>query len=153
MTAAGPDRIWSEQILKSSSSSNAALVCVLDNNPSPRGSTCEIQVSAGWKAKPFSRPDTILDYARHYNPQAAIRDFSGLRRHRSEVVGRLKQTSRATAIVFPVKVHRGNAARDVLGKNELLNSIEKQYARRLGGTGFERGVVFASRKLNHGCRY
>jgi FixJ family two-component response regulator len=58
-----------------STDSEPDTVCMLDDKPSALERTSQFLSFAGWRVRPFTHPDTFLQYARIYRPQAAIVDF------------------------------------------------------------------------------
>src|SRR6266576_2410775 len=105
--------------------SESISVCVLDDDPSQLETTNRVLSLAGWQTRPFTDPDTFLDYARNNSPDIAILDYGGPRARGLQIRARLRELSPATWTIVALKPHQ-NPARQMLPNRELVDLI-KQY--------------------------
>src|ERR1700746_1354001 len=104
--------------------SDSISICVLDNDSSTLRTTSQLLSSAGWPVRPFSHPDTFIDYVRTHRPKAAIVDFGGPRANGLEVAARVREVSPVTSVIISLKVHRAGAC-NLLSRNELVSLLEQ----------------------------
>ena len=98
-------------------------VCIIDDDPVTKQQTSELLESAGYRVRPFDRPDTFLKYARDYHPVAAIVDLGGSHAQGLKIRARLREVSPITSVIISLKIHRG--ARSMLRGNELVKMIKQ----------------------------
>ena len=104
-------------------------VCILDSNPLTTQRTSSLLKSAGYKVRPFNRPDTFLKYVREHHPPAAIVDWGGSHAQGLQIRSRLREVSPITAVILSLKIHRGRA-RSMLGGNQMIRMIKEVCAKR-----------------------
>jgi two-component system response regulator HydG len=94
---------------------NAAIICLLDDDPSVLKALARLLLSAGWHAEKFSDPLELLRYAQTYRTPLAVLDvvmplMSGL-----EVQSRLRELSPSTRVIILTGKH------DPLVRSTALN--------------------------------
>ena len=115
-------------------------VCILDSNPLTTQRTSSLLKSAGYKVRPFKRPDTFLKYARNHHPAAAVVDWGGSDAQGLQIRSRLREVSPVTAVILSLKIHQGGA-RSMLGGDQLIRMIKQVCATRLHRDFAEAGVL------------
>lgn len=98
-------------------------VCVIDDDPLTKQQTSDLLESAGYKVRPFDRPDTFLKYARDCHPVAAIVDLGGSHAEGLKIRARLREVSPITSVIISLKIHQG--VRSMLRGNELVKMIKQ----------------------------
>lgn len=101
-------------------------ICVLNEDSSQLETTNQVLSLAGWQTRPFTDPDTFLNYARTHSPDIAILDYPGPRARGVQIRARLREVSPATWTIIALKPHQKNLARRMLPDRELVDLI-KQY--------------------------
>lgn len=80
--------------------SNAFVVCLLDDDPSVLKGLGRLFSSAGMQAETFSDPQTLLDYARIHRPGVALVDVCMPQMSGLEVQSQLRNISPSTRVVI-----------------------------------------------------
>ena len=123
-------------------------ICLLDDDASQLEAKKRALSSAGWQTRPFSDPDSFLQYARTHSPDVAVLDFGPPRARSLRIRARLREVSPATWAIIALKPHR-NPARDVLSENELINLI-KQYVGTTKRRLFQKRFLSTKREVGLG---
>jgi hypothetical protein len=101
--------------------------------------------------RPFTQPDAFLEYARRHHPQVPVVDLGGALANGLSIAAQLRELSPRTHVIVSLKTHRGNAARDLLESNELLNLIEEQCIKTRGVHFFEQRCRVSNGKADLAC--
>jgi PleD family two-component response regulator len=131
------------------SNSDSITVCVLDDDPSQLEATNRVLSLAGCQTRPFTDPNTFLNYARTHSPDIAILDYGGPRARGLQIRARLREVSPATWTIIALKPHR-NPAREMLPDKELVDLI-KQYVATSPRQSFSKRPVAPNREVGVGC--
>ena len=81
-------------------SKKAAVVCVVDDDPSVLKAACRLLDSAGWKVEPFTDPVAFLEYATIHCPRVAVIDILMPAMNGLEVQARLRSASPSTRVII-----------------------------------------------------
>ncbi len=107
-------------------SAKPSSVCLLDRDRSALWARSRALSEIGWEVRPFTDPETFIEYARIYCPETAVVDFGGSRGEGMKVATRVKEVSPTTAVIISLKVHRAEA-RSMLEGEELIKLIGRPY--------------------------
>jgi PleD family two-component response regulator len=100
-------------------------VCLLNDDRSALQASVRFLSSLGCRVRPFTDPNTLLEYARNRRPETAIVSFGQSRADGLEIRARLREVSPLTSVFIPVKLHGGEVKRnDATARKELLHLIK-----------------------------
>ena len=106
----------------------ADAVCVFDDKSSALDRTAALLSSAGLKVRPFGHANTLFEYARIHRLRVALIVFAGSKANGLEIAAQWQRVSPATAVLFSLRVHRGEK-KPARSGGELINLI---YERCMG---------------------
>jgi FixJ family two-component response regulator len=80
--------------------SNAFVVCLLDDDPSVLKAVARLLSAAGWQAEQFSNPEKFLEYAKIHRVPVAVLDVWMPLMNGLEVQSRLREISPSTRVII-----------------------------------------------------
>ena len=121
---------------------NAAFVkiCLLDKDSPALSKTVEVLASAGCDVRPFTHPDSFLEYVRMHRPQAAVVALPAPRANGLDLAARVRESCPMTSVIFALKAHRRDQAPELALGPELLNLIAPSFPTSNNEVDLERGL-------------